>query len=68
MEKEKQTLLIKYFSMKNWLSTKSHQELVTTLGADVYGWSQIEIWLEKFRNGDLSGLRSAFRTDRPLSI
>jgi hypothetical protein len=30
------------------------QELVTTLGGGAYGVSQIKIWLQKFRNGDLS--------------
>jgi hypothetical protein len=31
-----------------------HQKLVTTLGDDASEVSQIKIWLQKFRNGDLS--------------
>jgi hypothetical protein len=40
--------------MKNWGSKRIHPELVITLGADAYSQSQIKIWLQKFRNGDLS--------------
>jgi hypothetical protein len=36
-----------------------------TLGDDSYGVSQIKIWLQKFRNGDLSCKDSA-RFGRPL--
>jgi hypothetical protein len=53
MEKEEQRFLIKYFWMKNSGSTKVHQKLVITLGADAYGRSQIKIWFQKFRTGDL---------------
>jgi hypothetical protein len=35
-------------------SKKIYQKLVTILGTDSYGRSQIKIWLRKFRNGDLS--------------
>jgi hypothetical protein len=45
--------------------TKIHQELATTLGADAYARSQIKIWLQKFRNGNLS-CKNAPRTRRPL--
>jgi hypothetical protein len=54
MEKEEQRFVIKYFWMKDWGAKRIHQELVITLGDDVYGVSQIKIWLQKFRNGDLS--------------
>jgi hypothetical protein len=33
---------------------RTHEELMRTLGDDSYGVSQIKIWLQKFRNGDLS--------------
>jgi hypothetical protein len=46
MEKEGQRFLITYFWMKNRCSKKIHQELVTILGTDVCGWSQIKIWLQ----------------------
>jgi transposase len=51
--------------MKNWGSEKSQEELVTMLGANTYSRSQIKIWLQKFRNGDLS-CKDAPRTRRPL--
>jgi hypothetical protein len=64
MEKEEQRFLIKYFWMENWRSKKVYQEFVATLGADAYGRSQIKIWLQKFRNGDLS-CKDAPPTERP---
>jgi hypothetical protein len=27
-----------------------HEKLMNTLGGDLYGFSQIKIWLQKFRN------------------
>jgi hypothetical protein len=33
---------------------KTHQELMSTLGDDLYGLSQIKIWLQRARTGDLS--------------
>lgn len=54
MQKEEQRFVIKYFWLKEWGAKKIHQELVSTLGDDAYGVSQIKIWLQKFRNGDLS--------------
>jgi hypothetical protein len=33
---------------------KMHEELMSTLGDDSYAVFQIKIWLQKFRNGDLS--------------
>jgi hypothetical protein len=33
---------------------KIHQKFVITLGAYAYSRSQIKIWVQKFRNGDLS--------------
>jgi hypothetical protein len=53
--------------MKNWGSKTIHQELVTTLGADAHGRSQIKIWLQKVRNGDLSWTDTP-RTGRPPLI
>jgi hypothetical protein len=43
---------------------KIHQELLTTLRVDTYGQSQIKIWLQKFKNGDLS-CKDAPRPGRP---
>jgi hypothetical protein len=40
--------------MKYRGAEKIRQELVTTLGIDTYGRSQIKTWLKKCRNGDLS--------------
>jgi histone-lysine N-methyltransferase SETMAR len=65
MEKEEQRFVIKYFWMKNWGAKKIYQELVTTLGADAYSRSQIKIWLQKFKNGDLSCMDLP-RPGRPL--
>jgi hypothetical protein len=68
MEKEEQRFLIKYLWMKNWGSTKINQELVTTLGADAYGRSQIKIWLQKSRNGDISSKDAPRTGRRPLTL
>jgi hypothetical protein len=53
MEKEEARFFIEHCWMNNWDSKQVHQELVTTLRADAYARSQIKIWLQKFRNGDL---------------
>jgi hypothetical protein len=64
MEKEEQRFPSKCFWMKNWNSTKLHQELVTTLGSDAYGRFQIKIWFRQFGNGDPSW-KDAPRTGHP---
>jgi hypothetical protein len=64
MEEKEQRFLIKYFWMKTWTSKKIHPELVATLGADGYGRSQVKIWPQKFRNGDLY-YKDAPRPGRP---
>jgi hypothetical protein len=50
--------------MKNSDSKEIHQEHMTTLETDAYGWSKIKIWLQKFRNVDPS-CKDAPRTGRP---
>jgi hypothetical protein len=52
---------MKFLWLKGWGAKRIHEELMSTLGDDSYGVSQIKIWLRKFRNGDLS------RKDSPLS-
>jgi transposase len=37
---------------------------MVTLGVDAYGQSQIKVWLQKLRNGDLS-CKDTPRTGRP---
>jgi hypothetical protein len=64
MEKQEQRFLIKYFWVKKG-AQKIHQEFVITLRTDAYGWSQIKIWLQKFRNGD-SPCKDVPRTGRPF--
>jgi hypothetical protein len=44
---------------------KVHQELMGTLGDDADGLSQIKIWLQRFRTGDLS-CNDLPRAGRPL--
>jgi hypothetical protein len=41
---------------------------VTTLGADTHGLSQIKIWLQKFRNGDLSSKDAPCTGRQPLTL
>jgi hypothetical protein len=55
MEKEEQRFVVKFFWLKGWGSKKIHQKLMSTLGDDAYGLSQIKIWLWRLRTGDLSG-------------
>jgi transposase len=45
---------MKFLWLKGWSARRIHEEPMTTLGDDSYGVSQIKIWLQKFRNGDLS--------------
>jgi hypothetical protein len=54
MEKEEQRFVVKFFWPKGWESTKIHQELMSTLVNDVSRLSQIKIWLQRSRTGDLS--------------
>jgi hypothetical protein len=41
------------FWLKGWASKKNHQELMAKLGDDASGLSQIKIWLQRFRTGNL---------------
>jgi hypothetical protein len=54
MEREEQKCIVKFFRLKGWGSKKIHQRLISTLGDDAYGLSQIKVWLQRFRTGDLS--------------
>jgi hypothetical protein len=54
MEEEEQRFVMKFLRLKGWGAKRIHEELMSTLGDDSYGVSQIKIWLQKFRNGDLS--------------
>jgi hypothetical protein len=54
MEKDEQRFVIKYLWMKGWDTMRIHEELLTTLGADHDGRSQIKICLKRFKTGDLS--------------
>jgi hypothetical protein len=61
MEKEEQRFVMKFLWVKGWGTKRIHEEVTSTLGDDSYGVSQIKIWLQKSRNGDL------FYTDFPPS-
>jgi hypothetical protein len=54
MEKEEQRFVMKFLWLKGWGAKRIHEELMSTLGDDSDGFSQIKIWLQKFRNDDLS--------------
>jgi hypothetical protein len=41
MDKEEQRCVIEYFWTKGWGSKKIHEELITTLGDDVYHLSLV---------------------------
>jgi hypothetical protein len=43
MEKEKQKFIVRYCGIKSWGSKEMHKTLITTLGDDAYGVSQIKI-------------------------
>jgi transposase len=65
MEKEEQRFVMKFLWLKGWGTKRIDEELMSTLGGDSYGVSQIKIWLQKFRNGDLS-CKDSPRSGRPL--
>jgi hypothetical protein len=65
MEKEEQRFVMKFLWLKSWGAKRIHEELMGTLGDDSYGASQIKIWLQKFRNGDLS-CKNSPPSGRPL--
>jgi hypothetical protein len=52
MEREEQRFVMKFLWLKGWGAKRIHEELMSTLGDDSYGVSQIKIWLQKIRNGD----------------
>jgi hypothetical protein len=54
MEKEEQRFAMKLLWLKGWGAKKIHKELMSILGDGSYGVSQIKIWLQRFRVGDLS--------------
>jgi hypothetical protein len=54
MGKEEQRFVMKSLWLKGWGAKKMHEEPMSTLGNDSYRVSQIKIWLQKFRNSDLS--------------
>jgi hypothetical protein len=54
MEKEEQRFVMKFLWLKGWGTKRIHEELMSTLSDHSYEVSQIKIWLQKFRNGDLS--------------
>jgi hypothetical protein len=63
MEKDEQRFIMKFLWLKGWGVKRIHEELMSTLGDDSDGVSQIKVWLQQFRNGDLSLQRlSALRT------
>lgn len=64
MDKEEQRFVVKYFWLQGWGAKRIHQELTGTLGADAYGVSQIKVWLQRFKSGDL-GCRDLPRVGRP---
>jgi hypothetical protein len=51
--------------LKGCGAKRRDEELMSSLGDDSYGVSQIKIWLHKFRNGDLS-CQDSLRSGRPL--
>jgi hypothetical protein len=51
--------------LKGWGAKRMHEKLMSTLGDNSYRVSQIKIWLQKFRNGDLS-CKDSPRSGRPL--
>jgi transposase len=65
MEKEEQRFVMKFLWLKGWGAKRIHEELTSTLGDDSYGVSEIKLWLQKFRNGDLF-CKDSPRSGRPL--
>jgi hypothetical protein len=43
MEKEEQRFVMTFLWLKGWRAKRIHEELMSTLGDDSYGASQIEI-------------------------
>jgi transposase len=64
MEREEQRFVMKFLGLEGWGAKRIHEELMSTLGGDSYTVSQIKIWLQKFRNCDLS-CRDSPRSGRP---
>jgi hypothetical protein len=52
VQKEKHGIVIKHFWMKGWGANTIHRGLMSTLGHNVYGWSQIKIRLHRFKIRD----------------
>jgi hypothetical protein len=65
MEKKEQKFVMKFLWLKGWGTKRIHEELISTLGDNSYRFSQIKMWLQKFRNGDLS-CKDSPRSGRPL--
>jgi hypothetical protein len=65
MEKGEQRFMMKFLWLKCWGVKRIHDELMSILGDDSYAVSQIKIWLQKFRNGDLS-CKDSPRSGRPF--
>jgi hypothetical protein len=65
MEKEEQRFVMKFLWLEGWGAKRIHEELMNILGDDSYRVSQIKIWLQKFRSGDLS-CKDSPRSGRPL--
>jgi hypothetical protein len=59
MGKEEHRFVMKFLWLKGWEAKRIHEELKSTLRDNSYTFSQIKIWLQKFRNGDLSYKDSA---------
>jgi transposase len=68
MKKEEQRFIAKVFWLKGWGSKKIYLELMSTRGDDAYGLSQIKIWLQRFRTGDLSCSDSPRAGRPPLTL
>jgi transposase len=65
MEKEEQRFVMKFIWLKGWGAKRIHEELISTLGDDSYTVSQSKIWLQTFRNGELS-CKDSPRSGRPF--
>jgi hypothetical protein len=65
MKKEEQRFVMKFLWLKGWGAKRIHGELMSTPGDDSCAVSQIKIWLQKFRNSDLS-CKDSPRSGRPL--
>jgi hypothetical protein len=65
MEKEEQRFVMKFLWLMGWGAKKIHEKLMSRLGDDSYGVSQIKICLQEFKNDDLS-CKDSPRSGRPL--